>query len=198
MAIKYALFGGSFDPPHLGHTEIAKNVCKQLDLDEVIWIPANRNPLKRASTASPEDRLRMVHLAIQGEPCFSMSDIEVTRSGRSFAIDTVMEFSMVQPGSIWFVLGTDAMAHLQEWKSWEKLAKTCRFALCPRQGADTEKVIGTMPEWVRSQIDVIDMPPYRASSTDVRESLITGKSPELWLDGDVWKYIQERNLYKNE
>jgi len=97
--MRIGVLGGSFDPPHRGHLAMAKVALEQLELDEVVFVPANRNPLKdRPVSASGKQRLSMVAAMIADEPQMSVSDMELTRGGLSYAIDTIQELQMVRPG----------------------------------------------------------------------------------------------------
>lgn len=194
--MRYGIFGGTFDPPHNGHIAVAHAVKEQLRLESVMFIPNNRNPLKRKqSLATPQQRLEMVNLAVTGEEGLWVSDIEVSRPGRSFTVDTLDELVLVQPGERWLILGSDALKGIMEWKSPERIVRMCRIAVVHRPGSDIDKVIGMLPEWMQESIDKIEMKPNRASSTLVREEILRGESPEIWLNPKVWEYISERGLY---
>lgn len=196
--MKYAILGGSFDPPHLGHLAVAKAVLEELDLDEVVFVPANRNPLKSRAKASAQDRLEMVRLMIQDERDLTVSDIETSRPGRSYMVDTIEEFAVARPGQIWLVVGADTLGGLTEWKKPDKLLKFCRLAVVERPGLDLDKVTAPLPDWVMDKVDLVPMKPNRASSTLVREEIYKEGVPEMWLAPQVWEYISERGLYRKE
>lgn len=196
--MKYAIFGGSFDPPHKGHLEVAKAVKDGLQLDEVIFVPNNRNPLKARAFASSKDRLEMTTLLVEDEDGLSISDIETARPGRSFAVDTIEEFTFARPGELWLVIGTDALLHFLDWKKPEKIVKLCRLAVVGRPGLDPQKAMSGLPHWVTEKIDPVEMKPNKASSTLVREEIKNGGLPEIWLTPRVWEYINERGLYRQE
>lgn len=195
--MKYGILGGSFDPPHLGHIEIARAATEHLGLDEVIFIPNSRNPLKHRPLATPHQRMEMVKIAIENVPGIALSDIEISRPGRSFAVDTLEELTMAIPGEYWFLLGADTLHTLPEWKEPEKLFKFCRIGVVERPGTDLEKEIGILPSHWRESIDRIPMSLKRGSSTQIRKMIANGDSPEMWLDPDVYAYIQENNLYQS-
>lgn len=194
--VKYAIFGGSFDPPHLGHTAVAQAVLDHLQLDEVIWVPNARNPLRRPAIASVTERLQMCQLATENHPGMAVSDVEVSRPGRSYTIDTVAEFQLVNPGQIWIILGADSVNQFMEWKDAEKLSRMSRLAVVVRPGTDLETAIHKLPEDVQDTIDIVPMNENRISSTQVRDSLLRGISAEMWLEPTVWQYIEERGLYR--
>ena len=114
--MKYGILGGTFDPPHIGHMLIAQEARRQLGLDEVLWVPANKNPIKRGRQSSPRARLEMCRLATQGVEGMAVSDVETSRGGESYAVDTLEELKMVMPGDYWFIAGMDAVAQLPTWK----------------------------------------------------------------------------------
>jgi len=194
--VKYAIFGGSFDPPHLGHTTVAQAVLDHLQLDEVIWVPNARNPLRRPAIASVTERLQMCQLATENHPGMAVSDVEVSRPGRSYTIDTVAEFQLVNPGQIWIILGADSVDQFMKWKDAEKLSRMSRLAVVVRPGIDLETAIHKLPEDVQDTIDIVPMNENRISSTQVRDSLLRGVSAEMWLEPTVWQYMEERGLYR--
>lgn len=196
--MRYGVLGGTFDPPHNGHIAIAQAAMEHLNLDEVIFIPANRNPLKRTRSASPDDRMAMTQLAIQDFPRFAVSDIEVSRGGRSFTVDTVEELQMTKPGQIWILMGADALSSLPEWRTPEKLLKLARIGVVVRPPHDLKRIISTLPEQYQDFIDEIPMRQSKISSSEVREMVEFNQSPEMWLDPRVWEYIKQRELYEKE
>lgn len=196
--MKYAILGGSFDPPHKGHLAVANAVFDHLKLDEVVFVPNNRNPLKGRAYANPQDRLEMVRRMVEDEADFTVSDIEITRPGRSFSVDTVEEFSLARPGDLWFILGTDAIKNFMSWKKPELLARIARIALVGRPGNEIDRVLYPLPPGIQERIDIVPMDPNRISSSLIREEIATNGTPELMLDPKVWDYINERGLYRKE
>jgi nicotinate-nucleotide adenylyltransferase len=194
--MKYGVLGGTFDPPHKGHLEMALRVRAELELDEVILVPANKNPLKNRKTSSPKDRLRMVELAIQDEQGLSVSDIETSRGGPSYAIDTIEELKMVQNGDYWFILGTDSLKDIERWKEPEKLISLCRLAVVAREGAEVKDVLRLLPRDYSFVTDVVPMSLVPVSSSKIREDVVRGAPVEHWLKPAVWEYIKKVGLYR--
>ena len=194
--MKYAILGGSFDPPHLGHLSVAQAVLDHLKLDEVVFVPANRNPLKSKTIVSPTDRFEMVKLMIEDEEGISASDIEVTRPGRSFSVDTIEEFFLARPGDLWFILGTDSIKSIESWKKPDKLVRMARLAVVDRPGNDISRVLHPLPDYIKEAVDVVPMEPNPLSSTKIRQEFETDGAPERWLHPKVWEYINERGLYR--
>ncbi|MDI9641166.1 nicotinate-nucleotide adenylyltransferase [Kamptonema cortianum] len=192
---KYAIFGGTFDPIHLGHVAVAQHVRDALDLDEVIFVPNARNPLRKAPIASVTDRLRMCQLALLGESGLSVSDIEATRGGESFTIDTVEEFLLVNPGQIWLILGADALKSFDQWRDFEKLVRRSRLAVVARDGIMVESILRSLPESVEDAVDMIEMKEVNISSSKIRDQIHRGNFVGNWLKPEVLEYISERGIY---
>ena len=194
--MKYAIFGGTFDPPHTGHLAIAKAALEALDIDELIWVPAAKNPSKRWSTTSPESRLAMVLAMVENEPRMSVSDIEITRGGDSFAIDTIRELRNVRPGQYWFVLGTDALSTMASWKEPERLLEICRLLVVARVGTELDNLLDQLPQYVQSSIDVVDERIKDISSTMIRDAIPDGSAFDHLVTREVANYIEEEQLYR--
>lgn len=178
---------------------VAQAVRRQLDLDEVIFVPAARNPLKRAPTfASARDRLEMVRLAVELEPGLSVSDIEISRGGLSYAVDTLRELHKARKGRYWFVLGSDTLLDLPRWKQPEALVRLCRLAAVERGGRTPEQILSRLPAEFRYAIDVVPMTPSRFSSSTIREALLRFYEPTPGLPAAVWNYIKESDLYQDQ
>ncbi len=193
---KIGLFGGTFDPPHRGHLKVAKAAQTSLGLDEVLFLPAARNPMKLGrATASGPERLEMVRLLIAGEPTFSVSDMELTRGGVSYTVDTLGELGMVRPADYWFLMGADALRGFEEWKNPARILRLCRIAVVTRPPLSAEDVRARLPEAYRERFDVVAMPGDAASSTAIKDALHVGK-PANDLTPDVLGYIKRHRLYQ--
>lgn len=195
--MKIGILGGSFDPPHRGHLRMAKAAKDALQLDEVIFLPAARNPLKeKRTTASADDRLEMVKLLIAGEPSFSVSDMELTRGGASYTVDTLGELQMVRPAEYWFLMGADSLKTFHEWKNVPRILRLCRIGVVvrpPLQSADD--VRARLPEEFRDKMDAVAMPGDPTSSTDIRIGLREGRLKPDLVPANVLAYIRRKKLY---
>jgi nicotinate-nucleotide adenylyltransferase len=195
--MRIGIIGGTFDPPHIGHLTLAKSAIETLGLDEVLFLPANRNPFKNETGASqPKHRLAMVQKLIENEPNMAVSDMELTRGGTSYTVDTLGELQMVRPAEYWFVLGVDAAKALNDWKSPQRLLKLCRLAVAVRPPDSEEGVMTKIPEQFRDKVDLVKMQPLDVSSTDLRERIARGINVTPWMAPAVIKYIQENKLYR--
>ncbi|RYG45989.1 nicotinate (nicotinamide) nucleotide adenylyltransferase [bacterium] len=194
--MRIGILGGSFDPPHRGHLRLARAAQSALELDEVIFLPAARNPLKPSrTTASADDRLEMVKLLIHGESAFSVSDMELTRGGMSYTVDTLGELHMVRPAEYWFIMGADGLATLENWKNPNRLAKLCRLAIALRPPMTESQLLVRIPELFKDRFDLVRMAPTEISATEVRDRASRNLSLGGYVSPAVAAYIQKHKLY---
>lgn len=125
------LLGGAFDPIHNGHLYIAEQAIEQLGLDEVQFIPCHISAYHKHSTASPTERLRMIELAIQNNPNFSVNDIELKRSGISYTIDTLKALKNSK-STLCFIIGFDSLLRLNQWREWQDIVRYCHLIVVNR------------------------------------------------------------------
>jgi nicotinate-nucleotide adenylyltransferase len=194
--MRIGILGGTFDPPHIGHLEFARAAIEKLGLDEVIFLPAHRNPLKKTRSSPAKARLEMVERMISGEAKMAVSDVEISRGGPSYMVETLMELQMVRPGDYWLLLGADALRGFGEWKNPHKIVKLCRLGVALRPPlTETDVMARVLPE-IKPSIDLVPMKPVDISSTELRDRL--GGRPGLvapFLSAGVLQYIKQNRLY---
>jgi nicotinate-nucleotide adenylyltransferase len=196
--MKIGVLGGTFDPPHKGHIAIAHAAIEQLGLDEVLLLPANRNPLKTDRvTASGPDRLEMLKLAVHDHPLLAACDIELTRGGPSYMVDSLSELQMVRPGDYWLLMGADCLATFPKWKQPERILRLCRLGAVQRGVHTNEELAGWLPEQFRPSLDAVSMKAVEISSTEIRERIAVGRPVTAWLEPSVWRYIESKRLYRS-
>ena len=205
------MLGGSFDPIHHGHLRLAEEVREQLQLAQMLLIPAQ--PWQRGTQAAPHHRLAMVQHACRSNPALQADDCEVTRSGPSFTVDTLQllraRLGAQQP--LWLVLGADAFLRLPTWHAWQQLAGLCHIAVVPRPGSvlDAAAQPELQPWWQRRQgvdapqhgtgrLVLLDLPPLDISATAIRALVAAGRSPRYLLPDPVLDYIEIEGLYLQE
>jgi len=195
--MRIGILGGTFDPPHIGHLTLAQAAADQLQLDEVLFLPANKNPFKtKTNPTHGKHRVAMVQRMVAQEPDMAVSDMEITRGGMSYTVDTLGELQMVRPAEYWFILGADAVKGLSEWRNPQRLLRLCRLALAVRPPDSEKGILGKVPEEFRDKVDIIQMKPMDVSSTEIRERLARGVNVTPWIAAPVIKYIQENKLYR--
>jgi len=196
--MRIGILGGTFDPPHTGHLSLGQAAIEQLELDELIFIPANRNPLKGTKNeTAAKHRLAMVEKLITGQPQMAYSDMEITRGGPSYTVDTMSELQMVRPADYWFIMGADALRGLASWKSPNRLTRLCRIAVAVRPPLIVADVLVKLPEEFKGHVDIIEMPALDISSTELRNRIHNGQNINPWMTTEVRQYIQTHKLYRN-
>lgn len=206
-----ALYGGSFDPVHIGHLRIAEDIREYYSLEKIIFIPAYHSPLKPGSRASAQDRLEMLKLSTRNNPFFDISDIEIKRGGKSYTIDTIKYFREKLGYTPAFILGTDAFLSLHMWKSADKLIKITNFIVAGRDKTSFYEVKEYVKEYfpfasVRLDTDIpkdkggnifySDIRRIDISSTEIRNRIKEGKSIRYLVLPKVEEYIFIKNLYR--
>jgi nicotinate-nucleotide adenylyltransferase len=191
-ALRVGIFGGTFDPPHVGHVSVARDVADALRLDRVVWMPAGRPPHKERDGHAPaEDRLAMVRAAIVGEDGFEVDAREVERPGPSYTVDSVRELSAELPAAELFVIvGADQFRAFGGWRDPEGILEHARLVVMNRPG-ESEPPVDTDPRVLRVPVRQIDV-----SSTDVRETVCAGADASHMVPDGVLEIIEERGLYR--
>lgn len=194
------IYGGSFDPVHVGHLWIAQAACEQLSLDEVRWIPAATSPLKRGGTlAGDEDRLQMVRLAVSGNANFVVDDRELRRGDVSFTVDTIAELKSEFSGAeLFLIIGSDSLASFDRWHEPAKLLSMVTLAVIQR-GGDPPIDFAVIEPFETKSIDrhvVVTMPVIEVSSTDLRTRIAAGRSIRYQVPAPVEAMIRAGKLYQ--
>ena len=200
MSRRIGILGGTFDPIHIGHLITAEIVRVSAALDEIIFIPAARPPHKENKGEAPaEDRLRMVQCAVEGNPSFSVSDIELKREGPSYTVDTIAVLSeQLRDAELFFITGADAMNDLYRWHDPVRLLHSCTFIVAARQGVelDESRLAEQFSPEQRSRIRIVPTPHLEISSTVIRARVRAGRSIRYLVPRAVELYIEERGLYR--
>lgn len=187
MRPRVGVFGGTFDPVHVGHLAIARAAVEDQALSLVTFVPARRSPLKEeVPVASDADRLEMLRRATADEPRFGVSPIELERSGRSFTITTLESLSA--EGDLFLIVGSDALRDFERWHEPDRILELATLLVADRPG---------VPDPV-SSIPVVrfDAPSLDISSRELRSRCARGRSLRYLVPDPVWNYIEERGLYR--
>jgi nicotinate-nucleotide adenylyltransferase len=194
---RIGIFGGTFDPIHRGHLEVAEACAKELDLDPVLMIPSSRPPHRSAPRASEADRLAMVELAVQGREPLRASDIEVRRGGISYSLDTVGALARLHPeAELVILLGWDAATEFHDWRGAEEIASMARVAVFNRAGS-TPAGGGTEGLGLPPDALYLEVPSPSVSATSVREALTQDGGGASFLPEAVIGYIRDHHLYRD-
>jgi nicotinate-nucleotide adenylyltransferase len=187
---RIGIFGGSFDPPHLGHLIIAGLAQRALKLDLVFLVPAFQPPHKAGRHASTaENRLAMTRLSVRGNPRLRASDLEIRRKGISYTIDTVKAFRKRYPtAALFLIVGSDSLRQFHSWKDPEGILALADLAVYGRPGWRSVRE--------RAGIHRIDGPRMSLSSSEVRKRLHAGKPIDTMVRKNVMAYIVRKGLYE--
>ena len=212
--MRVGLFGGTFNPIHLGHLRAAEEVREAIHLDLVYFIPAASPPHKAKSELAPaEHRLAMVRLATKGNRHFMASDVEIRRAGHSYTIETVRYFlaTLRQPATLYLLMGADQFAELESWKEPDELARLCNFAVHTRltegEAGSPRISVAALKRFGYTQADdhyvhssgqtlsFVETTFFPISATEIRGKLQRGESIRYLVPIDVVDYIQYHALY---
>ncbi|MFF2482786.1 nicotinate-nucleotide adenylyltransferase [Paenibacillus sp. NPDC058071] len=191
------IMGGTFDPIHIGHLIAAETALDRSGLEEVWFIPTYMPPLKDGKPgADGELRLQMVEEAIRPHAAFRAVDIELTRGGTSYSVDTATALTSLYPQHTFaYIIGSDRVNDLPSWHRIEELASLVTFIGLEREG--TEARLGGLPGYLQEQLTLVAMPPIGVSSTDIRERVRTGRSIRYLVPDAVNELIRRRGLYES-
>lgn len=186
---KLAVFGGTFDPIHNGHLVAAREVVKKLHVDRVLFVPTG-DSYQKAETSSASHRAEMVRLAISSEPEFDLDTVDIDRPGATYTVDTLREIKLKHPqDELFFILGADALAGIESWKSYQSLFSLARFVVVTRPGHIFDSKFDHL-------VTRLDIPALDLSSTEIRHRKAEGKSIADLVPAEVANYIETNKLYE--
>jgi nicotinate-nucleotide adenylyltransferase len=213
---KIGLFGGTFNPIHLGHLRSAEEICESFELDRLIFIPASYPPHKDKGDILPASlRAEMVRLAIADNPRFALSEVELRRAGKSYSVETIAHFrQQFGPGcELYFILGLDAFLEINTWKDYAALFALCHFIVMTRPGFEKNFTPEHLPVEMAAdfcydssrggyahrsgffvfpkEITALDI-----SSTKIRENIRKHRSVKYLLAEPVAAFIFQNHLYR--
>ena len=213
---RVGVFGGTFDPPHLGHLLLAETIREQFELDEVLFVPCNEPPHKeRPDLTAATHRYAMVVAATLQNPAFSPSALEVNRPGKSYSIDTVRALGDELGGDtrLFLVAGLDSFLQIETWKESEALLEACSLIVVSRPNSSFDRVREVLPESVHARlvdtrgeaatdtdsndlhIYLSDAVHFNLSSTEIRRRARGGESNRYRVTSEVEQYIRTHELY---
>ncbi len=198
--MRLGLFGGTFDPIHLGHLILAEQCREALGLEKVWFVVAGEPPHKRGvERTAVTHRLEMVRLAVAGNPALEVSDIEAKRPGPHYSVETLAEIKSARPGDdLFFLIGADSLVDLPTWREPEGIARLASLVVVNRPGVDVPA--GPLPDLGPAALPIqrVDIPPIGIASRDLRDRLAAGRSVRYQIPRAVEAYIEAHNLYRSE
>lgn len=197
-SVRLGIMGGTFDPIHIGHLAVAEQAREAFDLAGVAFVPAGVPVFKLDRHVAPaEDRLEMCRRAVQDNPCFDVSDIEVRRAGITYTVDTLREMRAHYPGNVelCFIIGADALASLPKWRESAEVARLASIIAVTRPGFALDERVCAQMEAARFRVEYLEVTALSVSSSRLRDMLEQGMSIRYLTPDGVFDYIRERGLY---
>jgi nicotinate-nucleotide adenylyltransferase len=189
---RVGVFGGLFNPPHIGHLSLCQEAAWQLGLERVVLVPTGRPSHRAAPRESPELRLRLAQAAVLGNPAFTVSRLEVDRIGPSYTVDTLRELADRYPGSsLHLLIGADQLVAMDRWHEASTIPQLARVAAALRPGVDVASVGAANLDWV-------EMPQIGVSSSLVRERVRDGRPIRYFVPDAVRELIEAEGLYRHD
>jgi len=202
MPNRIGLFGGTFDPPHLGHLILASEAQSQLELNRLLWILTPEPPHKQEQLITPiEHRLAMVKLAIEDNPNFELSHIELDRPGPHYTFDTIKLVADQNPNAeIVPIIGSDSLSDLPTWHQPKELLYACHWVGVMRRPSDEPNLEALERELpgISSKVHYVDTPLLEIASREIRNRIAEGRSVRYYLPSSVYEYITEHHLYQQQ
>ena len=191
--MKVCLFGGTFDPPHIGHLLIAQTVFEAENFDKILFIPAFTPPHKNDITPM-NYRVEMVKIAISDNPNFEYSDVDIVRKGVSYTIDTIIDIkkkSGLKNDEVYYLIGSDSLIDLKNWKDPKKILKECNVIVAIRPGFRPSDI----PHWILQEVHFANIPRFELSSSKIRSRWVKDLTIRYMVTLPIWEYINKNKLY---
>ncbi len=218
--MKIGIYGGAFNPIHIGHLRTAEDIYEMLSLDKVCFIPAGKPAFSKPGLVSAHHRYEMARIATDDNPHFSISDIETKRRGKSYSVDTVRELS-AKGSDLYFIIGIDAFIDLPGWKEPDSLVSQANLVVISRPGYSFSNISSShylkkIPKKIFSELDkgvkkvfsfnisdgkqcfLCRVTELNISASNIRDMLIDGRNAKYLLPDSVKSYIISHKLYMNK
>ena len=196
---KTVIFGGTFNPPHIGHETLVREICHREDVGRLLLVPT-KQPVHKVggALASAEHRLNMCKLLAETDPKAEVWDIEINRKEKSYTYLTVLDYGKTHSDKPWFLCGADMLVTLRTWYKYEELIKICNFLAVFRVGEDYEEFKNALKELQAdgATFEELQLKVGNLSSTEVRQKVAKGFSLSGCVSGKIARYIADNNLYK--
>ena len=197
---KYGIYGGSFDPIHIGHVSLADSAVKECGLDRLIFMPAYISPFKQnRKVTDGKDRCGMIESVLGFNKAFRLSTYELQREEPSYTIETLRHWDSMLDGDLYFVLGFDSVIQLDMWYQGEDILRNYHLVTARRPHTDDlegMQIVEKFRSEYNADITIMDMPPVDASSTIIRKLVKEGKPVTGLVPPGVEEYIIEHKLYR--
>ena len=191
---KICLFGGTFDPPHIGHLLVAQTIFEAENFGKIVFIPTFKTPGKNNIT-DIKDRLAMLRMAVTSNPNFEISDLEIQRGGTSYTIDTIREYKSGQDcdsRELYYLIGSDSLQIFHTWKDPREILDECQVIVAIRPGFRPSDI----SNWILRKVRFANIPRFEISSSTIRSRWQENKTIRYMVTQPVWEYINDQGIYK--
>ena len=191
---KICLFGGTFDPPHIGHLLVAQTIFEAEKFDKIVFIPTFKTPDKDNVT-NIKDRLAMLTMAVTSNPNFEICDMEINRGGTSYTVDTIIEYKKefdLSSNEIFYLIGSDSLQNFHNWKEPEQILDNCRVIVALRPGFKPSDI----SNWILRKVRFASIPRFEISSSTIRSRWRDDKTIRYMVTQPVWEYINDHGMYQ--
>lgn len=197
--MRIGIFGGTFDPPHLGHLILAMEACDQLNLDRLLWMVTPDPPHKRGITITPvETRMSLIQAAIQEDPKFEISKVEMERPAPQYAVDTIRALRGIYPdAALIYLMGGDSLHDLPEWHHPQLLVEISDGLGVMRRPGDSVDLtlLETQLPGITKKVSFVDAPLLEISSRQIRQRVCSNRPFRYYLPKNVYELILKLELY---
>ena len=191
---KVCLFGGTFDPPHIGHLLVAQTIFEAENFDKIVFIPTFKTPQK-SNITDINDRLAMLRMGVTSNPNFEISDLEIQRGGTSYTIDTVRDYKSDQDydsRELYYLIGSDSLQTFHTWKEPREVLDECQVIVALRPGFRPSDI----SNWILRKVRFASIPRFEISSSTIRSRWQENKTIRYMVTQPVWEYINDHGIYK--
>ena len=191
---KICLFGGTFDPPHIGHLLVAQTIFEAEKFDKIVFIPTFKTP-KKNNISDIKDRLAMLRMGVTSNPNFEISDLEIQRGGTSYTIDTIREYKSDQDydsRELYYLIGSDSLQTFHIWKEPREILDESQVIVALRPGFRPSDI----SNWILRKVRFANIPRFEISSSTIRSRWQENKTIRYMVTQPVWEYINDHGIYK--
>lgn len=198
---KTVIFGGTFNPPHLGHETLVREICRRGDVEKLLLVPT-KQPVHKVggALASATHRLNMCQLLAETDPKAEVWDVELLREEKSYTYLTVLDYGKIYPDKPWFLCGADMLVTLKTWYKYEELIKICNFLAVFRKGEDYGEFQTALKDLSSdgAVVEILKLDVENLSSTEVRQRASQDSDLSGFVSEKIARYIEDNNLYKEK
>ncbi len=191
---KICLFGGTFDPTHIGHLLVAQTIFEAENFTKIVFVPTFKTPRKNNIT-DIKDRLAMLRMGVTSNPNFEISDLEIQRGGTSYTIDTIREYKSDQnydSRELYYLIGSDSLQTFHAWKEPRVILDECQVIVALRPGFRPSDI----SNWILRKVRFASIPRFEISSSTIRSRWQKNKTIRYMVTQSVWEYINDHGIYQ--